>query len=428
MIRYLLLLLPFSYFLFPFYLKILPEVVWTFSYYTIIIVYITINYKLFLSFLSNVYPYRKHIFVFLVCYFCTFSYAVVTILVNGSNDYSYISYLIKIPRSILCYVFLLMITYNILQPSVLFRKFFIMYVMSCCLYILVTTLMIFHPDIRLFWQEYLYTTKINEELSEMSQFITRYGWSGFSGFMHTYMCSIGVILILFLMDYDKKSYKMALLCVLIGNLYYGRSGVVLSLFYIIINFITETKLRKFIMLTKLIFCILLLSCSIYLAKDSLPEIGLWISWAMDPVENVMDSFENGTISLGYSADHMLEDMYFMPEDTTFLFGDGRYMNSDNSYYQNTDVGVMRSMLFYGVIGQALGYSNLIILLFILYEIFRRNKNKSGKIMVYMLLIQFVIFELKGDPYYYLSGIVSASILAFSHDYMKTKKERIVEYD
>jgi hypothetical protein len=47
---------------------------------------------------------------------------------------------------------------------------------------------------------------------------------------------------------------------------------------------------------------------------------------------------------------ILNNMYFPISNTTFIFGDGKYVNQDGSYYMHTDAGYMRNTLFYGFMG------------------------------------------------------------------------------
>src|SRR5690606_38149554 len=59
-------------------------------------------------------------------------------------------------------------------------------------------------------------------------------------------------------------------------------------------------------------------------------------------------FDEGTLTT-VSTD-MLSEMYFTIDWQTFIFGDGKYINPDGSYYLYTDAGYMRNILFYGIFG------------------------------------------------------------------------------
>src|SRR5690606_3128578 len=57
----------------------------------------------------------------------------------------------------------------------------------------------------------------------------------------------------------------------------------------------------------------------------------------------------GTISTG-SSDKTL-DMYVFPANmVTWFFGDGQFVNADGSYYKHTDVGFLRLIYYFGLIG------------------------------------------------------------------------------
>lgn len=85
-------------------------------------------------------------------------------------------------------------------------------------------------------------------------------------------------------------------------------------------------------------------------------------------------------------------MLFIPSNKTLVFGDGYYTNSTtNSYYMETDSGLMRQLLFWGVIGTSVSYGCVLIL-------FSSFKDKY-KMLSIILLLGFIIFEIKGEVYY-----------------------------
>jgi hypothetical protein len=75
---------------------------------------------------------------------------------------------------------------------------------------------------------------------------------------------------------------------------------------------------------------------------------------------------------------------------TALIGDGRYVNSDGSYYMHTDSGYFRNILFWGIPG---------LLLIIAYQFvfFKFSKTKpTTKLLTILLIIFILVLEIKGE--------------------------------
>ena len=115
----------------------------------------------------------------------------------------------------------------------------------------------------------------------------------------------------------------------------------------------------------------------------------WFFWLIIPFENFIStgSFNNASLN------HLIEDMYFMPDIDTLLFGDARYMEEGTGlYYMHTDAGPMRQILFWGIFFTAFIYLLCIVLLFLL---------KFDKGFKTMFLLFIILFEFKGECYYHL---------------------------
>lgn len=95
-------------------------------------------------------------------------------------------------------------------------------------------------------------------------------------------------------------------------------------------------------------------------------------------------------------------MVFMPEWNTILFGDG-YFVYDGSYYKNTDSGIIRNILFWGIVGWILSYVTT------LYSIV--SVKRKDKFLCLLILFVFAAFEYKGDVYYeFIVLFLSASFV------------------
>lgn len=97
--------------------------------------------------------------------------------------------------------------------------------------------------------------------------------------------------------------------------------------------------------------------------------------------------EKGTWSTS-STDYLFNSMYFKIPNKTLLIGDGRYTNVDGSYYLNTDSGLMRLTLFFGVLG---------VIFFFLYQfIFFNWKNKKTLLLSVSIFLFLTICQIKGE--------------------------------
>ena len=122
-------------------------------------------------------------------------------------------------------------------------------------------------------------------------------------------------------------------------------------------------------------------------KESSDAIYAWYQWVTVPFENL---YETGSFN-NASFDHLVEDMIFMPEDDTLVFGDGMYTEAGtNLYYGHTDSGFMRQILFWGIFFTGAMYLMCLFTLLII----RRSLG-----LKVMLLLLCVIFEFKGECYY-----------------------------
>ena len=139
---------------------------------------------------------------------------------------------------------------------------------------------------------------------------------------------------------------------IIGCFFYGRIcifAILLSLIYILGKLGNKPQIFK-IAFTALIIIIALLTLVDYLSTVN-ESFQYWRDWSFAIIDQL---FSNNGIT-DYSVTHMKEDMFFMPEIKTLLIGDGKYTLESGSYYMHTDVGIMRGVLFFGILGNFVNY-------------------------------------------------------------------------
>lgn len=95
-------------------------------------------------------------------------------------------------------------------------------------------------------------------------------------------------------------------------------------------------------------------------------------------------------------------MYVWPDNLqTWLFGDGKFQLSDGNYYMDTDVGYVRLIYYFGVIGT-------LVFFFIQYKLLRYVKELTTKynlkLMFAFIFLWLIILNLKGIAYLELFSI------------------------
>lgn len=112
-----------------------------------------------------------------------------------------------------------------------------------------------------------------------------------------------------------------------------------------------------------------------------------IKWAFEIFINLNDSGNLETAST-----NQLYDMYIFPETVkTWLIGDGKSVNENGGFYMLTDVGYIRSIFYWGVIGTSI----FIAIQYILYSRFKKLcDSRALRTYVYFIYIWFLIYMFK----------------------------------
>ncbi|MGF3141081.1 hypothetical protein ACQV2S_00240 [Facklamia sp. P13064] len=253
-----------------------------------------------------------------------------------------------------------------------------------CLYILGTVMLYLIPSLKEFWFSKIFIGNIQEGLYENHiAYSFRIGWSGFSGFGMTFMCSLSIVLSLYLFNKNRlTTFLFKIILLLIGNAFYGRVGLLISLLvlitYVIWNLFIKGRFIDLILLSVLSLVAFLLILNL---RTKSFVIDQWYEWAMSPLKSL---FLYGTVN-----QDVMFNMYFFPEIRTFLFGDGRYTGLNGGYYMNVDVGYMRPILFYGI------FNTIIFYFLIIKKIFKLSLKDFKEISILLIMIVF-LFEIKGE--------------------------------
>ncbi len=312
---------------------------------------------------------------------------------HGTNDFNYVNVVLGIFRKAMIIAVLFLVVSKKCGQWGVIESFMYYYALASTLYVLSTILFTLSPGLRSSWQGMLNLSNTTLNLLTSYGYTNRFGWAGFAGFRNTIDCTISLIFLVYLFASNKSKFNLKIysfvflvfICFL-GNMFYGRSGVIASTICLIAGLTLYRKIKPKVLLTML-GVVLIGVVSINMLRSRIPAVNEWYIWISTPFYNLITtgSFNN------YSANRLLNEMIFMPSPKTLLFGDGQYVDpATGSYYMRTDSGFMRQILFWGVGATVITYACWIHSLILI---------RQDWILKIMLLIMCVLFEIKGEVYY-----------------------------
>ena len=129
--------------------------------------------------------------------------------------------------------------------------------------------------------------------------------------------------------------------------------------------------------------------ALFVLQSKNETIRTWFNWAFDLFVTFakQGKFETELSNV------LLEQMLFVSEVRTILFGDGMYTTL-SGYYMSTDAGIMRSLLFGGIGFALLRYLSFYIPLGL--SLFKTKMKSADKIMYLWALLLCIVFEVKGE--------------------------------
>lgn len=308
----------------------------------------------------------------------------------GTNDNSYLvkyfDYAIKF--TVIC-------SFSIIFSNE--QEFIYSYSKATSIYVIFSIILLL-PSVRLFYSDLL--PKMDES-SAHSKFLiaqgllyyTRFGLQGFSGFEHTFRCSLAVIFLLYQLSLNGNERKKIIFLIvinLIGCFLYGRIGIISCIFSLFVYFIFVSVFKKKFKLIFSAFLLFVLIITAFLLFFDTIKENPTLNWMFEPFINLV---ETGKITSASSDG--LKTMYIDIPLDTLCFGDG-YYQPNGSYYRGTDVGLIRPVLFWGIGGSLIYYLCYFVLLLPLYIEFSKLNKLSAKMLLFLLIMQNFLFELKGE--------------------------------
>lgn len=379
-----------AYHFFPFITVRGSIIMYAFAY-LVPLVYMVLNFDLLVKTLSKI-VYSDLLLCIIPLILLTAA-AVIIPIIYGTYDYTYFTEEIMTVTKIMFRMLFLVMLIKKNIPNADLRTFCKYFIFSCLLYIGSTVVMMVIPQIKDFFYSIIKENEHSKTLALETRYSTRYGWAGFSTFEYTFKCLIAIIFNnYFIQKNIKRKYVLFPIAVtavlLVGTLFYGRIGTLAALI-ILFFFALRLMIKRPKIFMWCVAGLLLCIAALLVLKNRVSAVGAWFDWAFDLIINFIN---NKTLRTD-SSDVLLNKMLFIPDFKTILIGDGRYTENE-LYYMGTDAGIMRPLLFGGLIFAFLRYISLYGIL--LWRMFKRETENPEKTVFFWILLMCIVFEIKGE--------------------------------
>lgn len=359
--------------------------------YLVPLVYMVLNFDLLVKTVSKI-VYSDLLLCIIPLVLLTAA-AVIIPIIYGTYDYTYFTEEIMTVTKIMFRMLFLVMLIKKNIPNADWRTFCKYFIFSCLLYIGSTVVMMVIPQIKDLFYSIVKENEHSKTLALETRYSTRYGWAGFSTFEYTFKCLIAIIFNNYFIQKNIKQkyvlFPIAVTAVLLaGTLFYGRIGTLAALI-ILFFFALRLMIKRPKIFMWCVAGLLLCIAALLVLKNRVSAVGAWFDWAFDLIINFIN---NKTLRTD-SSDVLLNKMLFIPDFKTILIGDGRYTENE-LYYMGTDAGIMRPLLFGGLIFAFVRYISLYGIL--LWRMFKRETENSEKTVFFWILLMCIVFEIKGE--------------------------------
>lgn len=369
---------------------------------------------------------EKGIAVFLMQLFFYVLCVFLVIIVSASFSLDYIIYLFRNFLSGFALVGVFFIWERFYQKQKVAKKFPEIFVQAAILYVIGTIFFIVFPPLKEFWLSMIANFQSEEinDATNLSEYFTRIGFAGFSGFgcaLWISVCSIYLSFLYLNNEISVKRAKFYSIFLLLGSFFYGRIGFVttilcLGLLSLFCLFKGDSKLIRFYLFVVIAF--ITLGFVLYF---SVPDLQNFIEWLIEPILNKI----NGKGMSSASTDGLLR-MYknFSPTKSELLHGSGFWFDKNDGYYGHTDVGWMRNILYGGVFYAMILYATFFVFLFVFNRIMKQANIKGRQLLIFQIFVMFVVFEMKGDvTFVYITKFLPLYLFV-AFEFIKNKRRKI----
>lgn len=408
--KYYLILFLAHYLFYPFYLGFVSNALQQVIIFGCLGAYAFFNFNQIKPLFTNLGKYKTTLTYSLIIYGIVIAATLFIPVLYGTNDFSYLYVHIRYLIYLLSYIVLLAMIRTHVKTDNLKDEVMSMFTIATRNYVIFTILLITFEPLKSFWISIIHETPRRLELLEMPSYFARIGWAGYSGFSATFFCTLAALFTIYLIVKSmqeehkiKKTYVISLLFALIGNAFYGRSGLLSSLVLIgfgivYIIFINKKVHYAVILLLGIVGVFFFLS----ILQQFNETLANWYDWMMQPILSILTTGRVQTTSTD-----ALWTMWFIPDVPTLFFGNGFYTSPvSGSYYMGTDVGFIRPTLFFGFFFLILSYAIPIVL-----SLSIGLKNNVNRLFALMMIFTLFIFEVKAEVITLLIPIVIVLFLA-----------------
>lgn len=334
-----------------------------------------------------------HVVYVLAYVFC----AVIVIFVTSSYDIDYLIYLFRLLLNISAmYSFCQIWKYNYEYEKVTIHVGEI-YIISLIIYIFGTIIFMILPNVKSIWMSII-SLYGNLDLVLRAEYVSRFGFSGFAGYLVSFQTVSGIIYVAYLMLTNLISMKRGsfyIIFLIIGCSFYGRTGLLAAIVvsFLFLFYYIFIKHHSILLLYVLELFGLLAVLFAFLYHVSKGVFRRYIQWAF---ELFITHQQHGKFTTSSLEEIKYFYKKFQPTIQILLFGEGHWFDKDGGYYGGADVGFMRNIYYGGIIYTIILYGIVIIFLVLLNEKLKIEIKSGKRLLILLMLINMITFELKGD--------------------------------
>lgn len=310
---------------------------------------------------------------------------------HGTYDFSYVMVTSSFFRYVPAFLMLACVLKRRVEEDASPKLYVFYLALATVAYVAGTIIFVVFPTIKTLWFRFFGEAISYEQFAESYGYTFRIGWQGFSGFPFTIRCTLSCIYLLYLYYGDttfplkSRTFLTCFIVCLLGNMFYGRTGFILSIVLSAISILLWGRSRLHVGTILLPLVIIAMVWMIAGFAHDIPFLSSWYNWVWTPIMNFLKtgSFENVSINTTIQGVRM-------PSQQTLLFGDGYYIQ-DEHYYMLTDSGIMRNLYFWGILGTIIAIYACIAAIW--------QGSWKDKILFTIIVTSFAVFFFKGNIYH-----------------------------
>ena len=317
-------------------------------------------------------------------------------LIHGTMDFSYFGEFITIVTAGLYCLAICVRICKTEGEDELSEKFMRIFIYAMVLYVFSSIIAIVFPPYREFILKTVSMSDYARGVIQVEKYRTRIGFAGLSVYSSGIKCALANLFVLFfafksLRERKKISFKIwfSYVLTILGEFLYSRTSLLLSIIlFVVFVFLVLTNLGRVTLFLKFVLLGAFIVLFAILLIGQFEGDNASLAWQLEVLVNMLNGRGFNATSL-----NIMKRMAFVPSIPTLLFGDGRYAGVNGGYYMSTDLGYMRSILYYGLFG----FLFVVILVVItLKTIPGIRKEPEYRMLAIMSFIAFVVFEIKGE--------------------------------